>query len=156
MPTHARENIILALLDALGTIATVVPGKTWATTTTPSVVRQEVNIQSEPRFPIVIVGSKDETLEGRASESTWNIYVRTLSVRLLYFVETWDTGQTLSDVLHDVELALNDPTLGNTCDDLVFVSNRTLDDNDGQIQQGIEIMIQIKYRTATNDPSTRR
>ena len=155
-PTAYRETIYAALAAQLATIATVVVGKTWNGTVTPQVERVEMNAQTLPRFPLIYLAGKDEVYEPRASESTWNIYVRTMTVRILYFVESWTPDTTISGALYDLELALNNPTLGGVVDDLIFRSNRPLYDEQGQPLSGLELVVDLKYRTTTNDPATRR
>jgi len=156
MPTAYRETIFAALVAKLETIGTVVAGKTWNGTIAPQVERVESNPGTLPRFPFIYLAGKDETYDSRASESTWNLYVRTLTVRILYFVESWTPDTTISGALHDIELALNDPTLGNVVDDLVFRTNRPLYDEQGQPLTGIEVTIDLRYRTSTYDPTSRR
>jgi hypothetical protein len=79
-----------------------------------------------------------------------------MSVRILYFVESWTPDTTISGALYDLELALNNPTLGGVVDDLIFQSNRPLYDEQGQPLTGLELVIQLRYRTTTNDPANRR
>lgn len=156
MPTAYRETIYAALAAQLATIGTVVVGKTWNGTVVPQVERVELNATSLPRYPIIYLAGKDEIYEPRANESTWSLYLRTMSVRIMYFVESWTPDTTISGALHDLELALSDPTLGNTVDDVIFRSNRPLYDEQGQPLTGLELVVDVRYRTRINDPSARR
>jgi hypothetical protein len=111
---------------------------------------------ASPTLPIIYIGGTQETYEPRSSETTYNIYTRSLNVRMVYLVEAWTGDSAISDMLYDVETALRDPTIGNTADDVVFQNYRSLFDADGQPMNGIEINLMVRYRTATNAPQTRR
>jgi hypothetical protein len=155
MPTHYREQVMDALYAALAEIGSG-SGGPWNATAAVQVERVEQIANASPTLPIIYIAGKDEIYEQRASESTWNLYWRTMSVRLLYFVEAWTPDTTISGCLHDLELALADPTLGSIVSDVVIKSSRPLYDESGAPLTGLELIADIKYRTASNDPTTRR
>ena len=155
MPTAYRETVVDALYSALAEIGSGTGGP-WNATAAVQVERVEQIANASPNLPIIYLAGKDEIYEQRASESTWNLYWRTMTVRILYFVEAWTPDTTISGCLHDLELALADPTLGGMVSDIVLRSNRPLYDESGAPLTGLELIADIKYRTASNAPASRR
>ena len=155
MPTAYRETVMGALYTKLATIGSDTGGP-WNATAAVQVERVEQIANASPTLPIIYLAGKDEIYEQRASESTWNLYWRTMTVRILYFVEAWTPDTTISGCLHDLEFALADPTLGSVVSDIVLRSNRPLYDESGAPLTGLELIADIKYRTASNAPASRR
>lgn len=154
MPTHYRETIMDALYAQLIEIGSGTGGP-WNATAAVQVMRIEQNANAAPTLPIIYIAGQDEIYEQRAAESTWNLYWRTMTVRLLYFVEAWTPDTSISGCLYDLETALADPTLAGTVSDVVIKSSRPLYDESGVPLTGLELIAEIKYRTATNNPATR-
>lgn len=155
MPTAYREMVMVALYDKLRLIGVDISGP-WNATVQVQVERVEQIANASPTLPIIYLAGKDEIYEPRAAESTWNLYLRTLTVRIIYFVEAWTPDTTISGCLHDLEFALADPTLGGVVSDIVLRSNRPLYDESGAPLTGLELIADIKYRTASNAPASRR
>ena len=155
MTTAYRETVLAALQGKLDDIVTDA-GRTWAQTVAPRVVRVRQNAETLPLVPTCYMGTKDEAIERREVTSNYVLYVRSLTVLLEYYVQAWDVDAECSKLVHDVELALADWTLGGVVDDMAITAERTLMGDPGQPLCGVEFTVVVRYRTSSADPSARR
>lgn len=155
MPTAYRETIMAALSRELLDIVADT-GQTWATTVAPKVYRSRKNAAEAVLYPFLFLSAKDETYGLRATSSAYRQYDRTMRVGIEFYIEGFDLDTQASKVVHDVELALSDFTLGGIIEDLYFESNRILQgDTDTVPLAGVEFVVVIRYRTNNNTPAAR-
>lgn len=150
--SSARDAILDAIVARLGGIAV---GGGWATAKTPKVKRASHPVVTLPSLPCALVGAQDEQLAVHGATGAIRHYAKVMRVSIAYWVEANDMDQACSDVVHDVELALADHTLGGVCDSIRFESNQTFISELQSPRAGVEFSLLCSYRIAENRPDKR-